>query len=80
MARYYFHVQSGDTVNPDDEGADLPSFTAAQEEALAAARELLADAIKYGRRDVPICIIIAADDGRELAKVPVKDILPPELC
>ena len=80
MARYYFHVQSGETVSPDDEGLDLPSLSAAQEEALATARELLADAIKYGKREVPICIIIAADDGRELAKVPVKNIVPPELC
>jgi hypothetical protein len=80
MARYYFHVQSGNTVHPDDEGSDLPSLSAAQEQALASARELLADAIKFGKLEVPICIVIAAEDGRELAKIPVKDILPPELC
>jgi hypothetical protein len=80
MARYYFHVQNGDTVNLDDEGADLPSLNAAQEEALATTRELLAAAIKFGTREFPKCVIIADEAGRELAKVPVKDVLPQELC
>jgi hypothetical protein len=76
MARYYFHVQSGDTINADEEGLDLPSLNVAQEEALGAARDLLAEAIRFGKREVPTCVIVYDDAGRELAKVAVKDVLP----
>ena len=31
MARYYFHVKSGDTIESDDEGLELPDLSAADE-------------------------------------------------
>ena len=34
MARFYFHMQTGDHVQPDPEGVDLPSIEAARDEAL----------------------------------------------
>lgn len=38
MARYYFHIQRGDKMIEDREGADLPDIEAAQYEAITAAR------------------------------------------
>jgi hypothetical protein len=33
MAHYYFNFKSGDTVDPDEEGLDLPDISAAAREA-----------------------------------------------
>ncbi len=80
MAKYYFHVRSGATVNPDEEGSELPNAAAAKEEALKTVRELLAEAIRFGRQHVPDCIIIADAHGREIMTVPFKEVLPEEIC
>jgi len=53
MGRFYFHLRAGDQIVPDDEGVDLPDLSAAQREAILAARELLAEAIKSGRPEGP---------------------------
>ena len=37
----------------DDEGTDLPDLSAAQREAILVARELLTEAIKSGKQEVP---------------------------
>jgi hypothetical protein len=80
MARYYFHIQIGDTLATDDEGIDCPTVAAAKQEALASAREMLANAIKFDQPRVPDCFVIADASGREVLRVPVKDVLPPYLC
>ncbi len=38
MGRFYFHLQADDQIVPDDEGADLPDLSAAEHEAILAAR------------------------------------------
>jgi hypothetical protein len=43
MGRFYFHLQADDQIVPDDEGVDLPDLSAAEHEAILAARELLAE-------------------------------------
>jgi len=46
MGRFYFHLQADDQIVPDDEGVDLPDLSAAEHEAILAARELLAEATR----------------------------------
>src|SRR5260221_14725928 len=70
MGRFYFHLQADDQIVPDDEGVDLPDLSAAEHEAILAARELLAEAIKSGRPEVPEAFVIADEEGRALAIVP----------
>jgi len=53
MRRFYFRLRAGDELVPDEEGIDLPDLSAARREAIEAARELLAEAIKDGRAEVP---------------------------
>ena len=77
MARFYFHLSEGDQLIIDDEGLDLPNFSAAQREALLDARELLAEAIKSGKPDVPELFVIADEAGRPLATVPLAAQLLP---
>jgi len=76
MGRFYFHLQAGDQIVQDDEGVDLPDLSAAQREAILAARELLAEAIKSGKAEVPEAFVIADEVGRALAIVPIAAVLP----
>src|ERR1700716_3270766 len=70
MGRFYFHLQADDQIVPDDEGVDLLDLSAAQHAAILAARDLLAEAIKSGRAEVPEAFVIADEEGRALAVVP----------
>ena len=79
MGRFYFHLQADDQIVPDDEGVDLPDLSAAQHEAILAARELLAEAIKSGRPEVPEAFVIADEAGRPLGIVPLAAVLPKPL-
>jgi hypothetical protein len=79
VGRFYFHLQAGNEVIQDDEGTDLPDLSAAQREALLAARELLADAIMHGKREVPEALVIADEAGRTLGVVPLSAVLPKPL-
>jgi hypothetical protein len=75
VGRFYFHLQADDQIVPDDEGVDLPDLSAAEYEAILAARELLGEAIKSGR-PVPEAFVIADEEGRALAIVPFTAVLP----
>jgi hypothetical protein len=79
MGRFYFHLRAGDELMPDEEGIDLPDLSAARREAIEAARELLGEAIKSGRPEVPEAFVIADEDGRELDAVPLAAVLPENL-
>jgi hypothetical protein len=76
MRRFYFHLRAGDELMPDEEGIDLPDLSAARSEAIEAARELLAGAIKDGRSEVPEALVIADEDGRTLDIVLLAAVLP----
>jgi hypothetical protein len=76
MRRFYFHLRAGDELVPDEEGIDLPDLSAARREAIEAARELLAEAIKDGRPEVPEAFVIADEEGREIDTVPLAAVLP----
>jgi hypothetical protein len=79
MGRFYFHLRSGDKLLPDDDGVDLPDFSAAKREAVLAARELLAEAIRSGRQKVPDAFVIADESGRTLDTVLLATLLPAPL-
>jgi len=50
MERYFIHLRrTGEPTLKDPEGSELPDLNAAKEEALTAARELLAETIKAGQ-------------------------------
>ena len=79
MGRFYFHLQVGDQIVPDDEGKELPDLSAAEHEAILTARELVAEAIKSGRPEVPEAFVIADEEGREIDTVPLAAVLPENL-
>ena len=79
MGRFYFHLRTDGQLMPDEEGVDLPDLSAAQREAIAAARELLAEAIKDGKPNVPEAFVIADEEGREIDTVLLAAVLPENL-
>ena len=79
LGRFYFHLSGGNEITLDEEGTELPDLSAAKGEAVLAARELLADAIKSGDPDVPEILVIADGTGRPLANIPLTTVLPKSL-
>lgn len=59
MPRYYFHTRDGDRLIKDPEGRELRNVTLARDEAVLAARKVLADKIErgeiIGRQAFEIC-------------------------
>jgi hypothetical protein len=77
MSRYFLHLKRLDqSVVEDPEGLDLPSLQAAQEEALQGIRDVVAADIKGGHEVTLEAIIIADNQGRQLATVPLRAALP----
>ncbi len=76
MGRFYFHLRAGDGLIRDDEGVDLPDTAAARHEAILAARELLAEAIKDGKPTVPDAFVIMDEGGRTVDIVPLAAVFP----
>ncbi len=79
MVRYFFHLRSGQETIADPEGSELPDARAAHSAAEHAARELAANAIRFGGNDVPEMVIVADATGLVLDTVRLKDILPAAL-
>ncbi len=75
MQRFYFHVRRGDEIAPDTDGEALPDVSAARNEALKVAREMLAEAIKYDACP-PEYIEVADDSGRTVLILAIADLLP----
>jgi hypothetical protein len=79
MGRFYFHLRAGDELTRDEEGIDLPDFSVARREAILSARELVAEAIKSGKQQVPEAFVIADEEGRMLDIVLLAAVLPETL-
>jgi hypothetical protein len=76
MAKFYFHLKTDGELVTDDEGLDLPSATEAAHAALQTARELLGEAIKYGKPNVPEAVVVADEAGRTVLELPFVEVLP----
>jgi hypothetical protein len=48
MPKFFFHVRNGDELIEDFEGMDLPNVVAARAEAIQAARDILAEKVRFG--------------------------------
>src|SRR5204863_8109479 len=75
MGRFYFHLRVDGELQLDEEGQDFPDVSAARHEAVNAARELLALAVKAGE-EPPDAFVIADEHGREIDTVPLPSVLP----
>jgi hypothetical protein len=79
VAKFFFHVKQDGELVTDDEGRDLPGMSEASRAALATARELLAEAIRFGKPNIPEAIIVEDEAGRPLLEVELVAVLPEPL-
>ena len=73
--RYHFHICDRDGVIHDEEGSELPSLEAAQDEARASARDLVIEDLKCGMSVLERMIEIATPDGKVIHRLPVLDVV-----
>jgi hypothetical protein len=79
MPQFYFHIRTDGSLSPDDEGESFPDLAAAKEDAVAAAREIMAEDIRSHSDNIPDAIVITNKAGKELAVVKLLDALPRQL-
>ena len=77
MPRYFLHVQNSSQILEDYVGQDFDDLAAAEREAAAAACELMAEALRWGK---PLGrqkkMLINDEAGRTLSSVPFAAALP----
>jgi len=69
MPLYFFHLSFGERIVPDDEGIELPSRSAAREEALAAVRDL--SKVRHNPRRWAGWFLQVADEGGQFLRLPL---------
>jgi hypothetical protein len=79
MARFYFCMQKGDRLIPDEEGMELAGPDVAHAEATMAAREVLSECIRRGKDLEVEALIVTDGDGRPIFGVRFEGLLPPRL-
>ena len=82
MPRYFFHLRFGQRFVPDEEGIDLPSRSAAREEAMAAVRDLTAKIGGNSRRWASWFIEVGDEQGgffRTPIGYPALELVTPDL-
>jgi len=74
MPLYFFNLCSGTQKTLDLEGQELPDLGAAREEAIAGARDIAADCVRFGEPlDFGDRIEITDTDGKPLLTVSLRD-------
>jgi hypothetical protein len=75
MARFYFHIRYGDDLDEDEEGFEFTSEEDAREEALRAAREMVAEMIEQNEPIHETAFILQDADRRTVALVPFLSVI-----
>lgn len=73
MTRYYFHLNECGRYTADEEGRECPSYEAAVEMALEAARDVMAGELKAGKICIDCHIAITGGGEEELGRVNFRD-------
>ena len=71
MSLYFFHLNFGHRVLPDEEGVELPNRSAAREEALAVVRDLADPKIGGNTRRWASWFLQVADDEGQFFRTPI---------
>lgn len=80
MPRYFLHVQDGSEVLEDFFGEDFENVAAAEREAGAAARDLMAEALRSNKSiGIHKKMLINDEAGRTVSTVPFGAAMPDDL-
>jgi hypothetical protein len=72
MPRFYFHVRRGAILEVDNEGVEFPTLEEARQEAIRAAREIIADQLIKGDVEAEQSFEITSEAGVLLHQVPFR--------
>ncbi|CUX72221.1 hypothetical protein [Agrobacterium sp. NCPPB 925] len=75
MARYYFQIRNNGLLEEDQEGTELASDDAAQLEAIAGAREVVADRVKRGETIGTDAFEVVNERGELIHTLPLRSVL-----
>ncbi len=75
MTRYFFNIQRHDVLEEDPDGAEFETLQQAIDEAVLAARELLAEKVRLGDIVDGDSFRITTADGRVVHNLPLKSVL-----
>lgn len=77
MPRFFLHVRNGSELVEDPDGEEFDTLAAAEREAEAAARDLMAERLRCGlSMDVDREMVISAEDGAIASTIPFRRALP----
>jgi hypothetical protein len=79
MPRYYFHIRKGDVLADDAEGIEVSETDSLEEEAIEAARDLLAEGDLQGLDRREWVFEVADERGRTVLTLPFADAVEPDL-
>ena len=79
MTHFYFHIRDGTHLINDEEGIELPSSDHARAQALVAARDMVAGAIKANRDLGFDAVVIVDGQGNQITSVRAEEVLPKRL-
>jgi hypothetical protein len=75
MPRFFLHLKQGSELIVDHEGSIVDNAAEAYAEAVRAAREICAEAVKSGKHAAIDAFILADEAGKQVRFVPVADLL-----
>jgi hypothetical protein len=77
MPRYFLHVKTGPDLLRDPDGQEFDDLTAARQEAIEAARDLMAECLRSGRPlNLGREMVLADENGDVVATVTFRAALP----
>jgi hypothetical protein len=79
MARYYFHIRKGDVLEEASEPIDADGPEAVEEEAIEAARDLLAEGDLSGLDRRLWSFEVADESGTTVLSLPFSEAIEPDL-
>ena len=75
MPKYYFHIKSDDDFVEDPEGVELQGDGQARDEAIDAAREILAERVRKGEIVDGHVFDVRDEAGTMVFSLPFRDVL-----
>ena len=79
MPRYYFHIRKGDVFVTDAEGIEVPEAGSVEEEAIEAARDLLAEGDLQGLDRREWVYEVADESGATVLELRFEEAVEPDL-
>jgi hypothetical protein len=79
VPRYYFHIRKGDVLFEDPEGTEVSETEALEDEAIEAARDLLAEGDLQGLDRREWVYEVADESGATVVTLPFSEAVEPDL-